>query len=483
MAAETNPADSMATADSAVASESLEECLNPDLEVDHKPVNDSHQEIFKRKEQKWRRDFASAFDILMNRFLDFADDLIDSNEGFPEHSEKPRQDGQVPLEGKDPGEIEETRSEVENDSDINLSYRADFYNYSHEYGRGKMPRFERSVQNKKPIRTIRAGDRAGNSKESVFEITAMYAVPGGNPYIYKDKPQEDGIVQPIEVLAEVGTYMTIRSKYVLDILRDIVHYHPSLPPRATELILQEPFCMLLHHHEELAERRDQMKQAASALASPDGNASSMAHEHIAYLMDFTHQRYADAMARETARHRETSAMCTYEWVWLLFRPGSIVYSWDHNTLKAHIVEEHDRREGEKTGGKIGPKMLSEADDEERLPPPERLKVLVWTIDFDGERLGRRRITVSIPAFDGEKSILSLPIFPKEYLKYDKRVHDTLSTEDFLTQRGKLFLEMARKNYREYHGETVTVPRRTVSVKRATIGGLKAADCARSESES
>ncbi len=483
MAADTNPVDPIATADSAVAGESLEECLNPELEVGHKPVNDSRQEVFKRKERKWRRDFASAFDTLMQRFLDFADDVIDSNEGFSEHSDKPRPDEQVPTEDKDPGEIEETGSNVENGSNINLSYRADFYHYSHEFERGKRPRFERSVQDKKPIRTIHAGDRAGNSKESVFEITAMYAVPGGNPYIIKDRPQEDGIVEPIEVLAEVGTYMTIRSKYVLDILRNIVQYHPSLPPRATELVLQEPFCMLLHHHEELAERRDELKQAASELASPEGNASSMAHEHIAYLMDFTHQRYADALARETARHRETRAMCTYEWVWLLFRPGSIVYSWDHNTLKAHIVEEHDRGEGEKTGGKISPKVLSDADDEERLPPPERLKVLVWTIDFDGERLGRRRITVSIPAFDSEKSILSLPIFPKEYLKYDKRVHDTLSTEDFLTQRGKLFLEMARRNYREYHGETVTVPRRTVSFKRAAIGGLKAVDCARSEGES
>ncbi len=477
MAAETNLADSMATADNAVASESPEVCLNPDLGVGHKPVDDSRQEVFKRKERKWRQNFTLAFDTLMQRFLDFAEDVIDSNEGFPD---KPRRDEQVPTEDK---ETEETRSNVENESNINLSYRADFYHYSHEFGRGKTPRFERSVQDKKPIRTIHAGDRAGSSKESVFEITAMYAVPEGNPYIIKDRPQEDGIVQPIEVLAEVGTYMTIRSKHVLDILRDIVHYHPSLPPRATELVLQEPFCMLLHHHKELAERRDELKQAASELGSPEGKASSTAHEHLAYLMDFTHQRYADAMSRETARQRETRAMCTYEWVWLLFRPGSIVYSWDHNTLKAHIVEEHDRAEGDKTGGKIRPKVLSDADDEERLPPPERLKVLIWTIDFDGERLGRRRITVSIPAFDGEKSILSLPIFPKEYLKYDKRVHDTLSTEQFLTQRGKLFLEMARRTYREYNGETVTVPRRTVSFKRAAIGGLKAVDCARSEGES
>ena len=483
MAAETNPTDSMATSDNAEAGEPVEESLSPEIEAGDGPVNDSRQEILKRKKQKWHRSFELAFDTLMHRFWDFADDVLDSNEGFQEHSNDSPRDEQAPTEGKDPSEHENTRSQIEDESNINVSYRAEFYHYSHEFQQGKTPKFGRSVENKNPIRTIHTQDRAGNSKKSIFEITAMYVIPKPNPYSIKERPLEDGISQPIEVLAEVGTYMTIRSKFVLDILRDVVRYHPSLPPRTVELVLQEPFCMLLHHHEELAERRDELKQAASELASPEGNASCIAHEHIAYLMEFTRQRYADAMSRETARHRETRAMCTYDWVWLLFRPGSIVYSWDHNALKAHIVEEHDRGEGVKTGLKISPKVLSDADDEERLPPPERLKVLVWTVDFDGERLGRRRRTVFIPAFDGEKSILSLPIFPKEFLKYDTRVHPTLSTEDFLTQRGKLFFEMAKRSYREYHGETVTVPRRTVRFKRNRTGVLKAADCVRYEGES
>lgn len=468
MAADANPTDSMATCDHAVTSQSVEEGVNLEPELGDRPVNDSRQEILKRKEHKWRRNFESAFDTLMRQFMDFADDVIDSNEELPEDSGKPHPypneslpGEQASTNGKVPGQIEDGRVQIESKSDINVSYRAEFYHYTHEYQRGKTPRFERSVLDKNPIRTIHARDLAENSKDSIFEITTMYAVPELDPYNFHKKPCENGTSQAIEVLADVGTYMTIRSKFVLDILRDIVHYHPSLSARAKELALQEPFSMLLHYREELAERRDDLKQVASDLASPEGNASSTAHEHLAYLTDFLHQRYADAMSQETARHRETHAMCTYDWVWLLFRPGSIVYSWDRNTLRAHIVEEHDRRVGAKTDGKIRPKDISDADDEERLPPPGRLEVLVWTLDFDGERLGRRRRTVSIPAFDGEKSILSLPIFPKEHLKYDKRVHHNMSTEDFLIQRGKMFFEMARRNYREYHGETVTVPRRTI----------------------
>lgn len=472
MATETDPTDSMATGDNAEASQPLEEDVKPEAELDYRPPSVARQEILKRKEYKWRRNFEKSFDTLMNGFLEFADDVIEWEEELPENPDKPHPSEQAPISGKEPGEIEETQFRDENESDINVSYRAEFYHYTHEFQRGKTPRFEKSLQNKDPIRTIHARDLPEGSKESIFEITTMYAVPEFPSYSIQQKPRGYSALQPVEVLADVGTYMTLRSKFVLDTLREIVHYHPSLSPRANELALQEPFSMLLHYREELARRRDELKQTASQSASLEASASSTAHEHLAYLTDFIHQRYGDAVSREMARHRETCAMCTYDWVWLLFRPGSIVYSWDRNTLKAHIVEEHDRRVGTKEDGKIRPKVISDADDEERLPPPKRLKVVVWTLDFDGERLGRRRRTVHIPAFDGEKSILSLPIFPKEYLKYDKRVHPTLSTEDFLIQRGKVFFEMARRNYREYHGDTITVPRRHVSLARATHGDLK-----------
>ena len=501
MAAETNPTDSVPILDNAVAGESLDEHLKPESEESHKAINDPRQEVLKRKEHKWHRGFELAFDTLKQRFLEFADDVQGSNEGFQQPSDKPdpiypltfeesRRDEQAPTEDRKPGENKETRYESEKANNGNVSYRADIY---YHYEREGRLRFDRSIQNKDPFRTIHTRDRAGNFEEYVFEITVMYATPAA-PEIYPAPavpgmyassigkiPQEDGIFQPIKVTAEVGTYITIRSKYVLDILRDIVDYPRSLPPRATKLVLQEPFCMLLHHRVELAEHRDKLKQAALELASPERNVSSIAHEHLACLIDFTHQRYDDALSLEMARHQETPAMCTYEWVWLLFRPGSVVYSWDHKILKAHIVEKHDREERE--GGKDRPQDLSNTDDEGRLRPPSQLKVFVWTIDFDGDRLGRRQITASIPAFDGEKSILSLPIFPKEYLKYDKSVHQTSSTEDYLIQRGKLFFEMARRSYREHDGETVDVPRRTVSFKRTTIEGPRMANCARYEGES
>lgn len=462
----------------------------PAPRLEDRPVNDSRREALKHKEEKWRRMYQLAFETLMTRFVNSSegeglDDLEYLDAELAEHPSEPHPSGLASTNDRVPDEIEEMKVQIENEGNVNVSYRADFYQYVHEFQRGKQPRFDRSIWDKNPIRTIHKGDLAKSSKESIFEITTMYALPALNFYNYAEKQDRhsDDTSQPTEVLADVGTYMTIRSGFVLDILKDTIHYYPSRSPRTNELALQEPFCMVLHYHQELEERREKLKQIVSEMATPEGNPSSTAHEHLAYLMDFLNERYADAMSQETARHRDTCGMCTYDWVWLLFRPGSIVYAWDQNTLRAYIVEQHDRRVGEETDGKIRPKTISDADDVERLPRPDRLNIVVWTLDFDGERLGRRRETYHILAFDGEKEILSLPLFPKEYLKYDKRVHETLSTEDYLVQRGKVFVEMARKNYREYHGETLTFPKRTVSWKRPTTGSLKAADNQRYEVES
>ncbi|CAD6593811.1 MAG: hypothetical protein ASARMPREDX12_007682 [Alectoria sarmentosa] len=467
MTLEGNPMDAMATLDSDATIHSIEDGNSAAPKPDDAPADNSHRAILKRKEYKRRRMYKLAFETMLTQFVNMSDsegsdDLTDSEEELPEQPGAPKSSGMASTNSKQPDEVEEEEVRTEKEVPVNVLYRAEFYHYAHDFRRGQEPRFDRSINDKHPIRTTRTQNILAKSQASLFEITTMYATPAPDTDARpKSKSRSKGDSKPTEVLADIGTYLIIRSQLVLDILRDIVQYYPSVSLQANEFALQEPFCMLLHYRQELTERRDQLKQAASEMTSLDRDLSSTAHEHLAYLTDFVHQRYADALSRELARHRETRAMCTYDWVWLLFRPGNIVYAWDHDTLRAYIVEEHDRQVGQETEGKIGPQTLSVADDVERMPRPASLTITVWALDFDGERLGRCRDTYSIPAFDGEKPILSLPIFPNKYLKHDKRVHQTLSTEEYLIQRGRLFFEMTKRSYMEHHGETLTSPRRTV----------------------
>ena len=387
-------------------------------------------------------------DYMHHSDSDSSDDLTD----LDLHLELPDSDI-----GKATDKVEEIQRQSENGNSINVIYRANLYSYGHGYGHSQTrePRFESSIHGTDPIRTFHRREPEGASGKFNFEITTMYAIPGNRRTMEKNS-------RSTAVLAEIGTYMTIRSKLVLSILRDIIHYHPSFSPNVDKLVLREPFCLLLHYREELSKRRDELKQATSTSAPLEEMSCATANEHLTYVIDFVNQRYADGILQELSRHRSTRATCTYDWVWLLFRPGSVVYAWDNNILRAHLVEDHDRHVGVEEDGKIRPKVISVRDDVRRLPRSKKLKVTVWTLAFDGERLGRRRKKYSIPAFDGEKEITSLRIFPKAYLKNEKRVHQTLSVEDFLIQRGKSFFELARKSYREHHGETLTFPKRTVS---------------------
>lgn len=465
--------DAVATLGSDRSIQSIEDGDSPAPKLGDAPVNNSHRAILKRKEYKRRRMYKPVFKPMLTRFKDLSenegsDDWTDSEEQLPEQRSAPEPFEIASTTSKKPDDVEEEEVQTEIEVPVNVSYRAEFYHYAHQYGIEKKPHFDKSINDKHPIRITRTQDIPAKSKTSVFEITTMYATPEPDLYLIPEmKGRSKGTAKPTEVLADIGTYLTIRSQSVLDILRDIVQYYPSISFQTNELALQEPFCILLHYHQELTERRDQLKQAASEMVSPDKDPFSKVHKHLACLTDLVRQRYADAMSREMTRHRDTRAMCTYDWAWLLFRPGNIVYAWDHDTLRAYIVEKHDRQVGQETEGKIGPKTLSVADDVERMPRPASLTINVWALDFDGERLGRRRDTYSIPAFDGEKPILSLPIFPKEYLKNDKRVHQSMSTEEFLIQRGKLFFEMTKRSYMEYHGENFTFPRRTVSLIELT----------------
>ena len=339
--------------------------------------------------------------------------------------------------------------------DKDVQYRAEFYHYKNERYRYRAE-LQKTVVKENPM-DIHPSSRAPKLTDtSCFDVTSMYAVP-------KLISLTDVAMISEAVLAELGTYITIRSRLLLDILRNTVQYYPTVSFDAEELVLEEPFCVLLHYRNELRERLESAEKAASELGSIGRGDSSIELEHLTDLNNFLNQRYADALSQELLRHQRLPAMCTYEWMWLLFKPGSVVYSWADGVLEAFVVEEHDRNARQDKDRKIRPRHISTLDDLESTPRRKSLHVTVWYLAFNGVCLGRCREEFSIPRFDGEKPILSLPIFPHEFMKHDKRVHESLSTQDYLRHRGQLFFELTRRSYRHYEGDTANIPKRTVSL--------------------
>ena len=484
MASESNNMDSQSVFDSDMNIQSTEavDSPMPTPGVGSKPT--SYRQFLSSKQYKRRRMYKLAWKTLMTQIEDASDEDADGSDDLFDESEEelgndstaPKASEKVLPTGGQQEEIQQPLAPAENEEHSNVLYRAEFYRYLRTSNREQKPQFAKSIEDHKPIVTTRTKKTLTKSKDSCFEVATMYAIPKDI-----DKSHIAGLSSG--VLAELGTYITIRSKFILDCLQDMVQYYPHISFQNDELVIAEPFCMLLHYRQEMIERCDELKRAASAVESIDKESSSVTHKHLAHLTHFIEERYANALSREFARHHDTRAMCTYDWVWLLFRPGSVVYAWKDNVLRAFIVETHNREVLQKKDGKIRPNTISTLDDLDRKPRAEQLAITVWLLDFDGEHLGRRREYYYIPAFDGEKPILSLPIFPKDFLKHDKRVHGTMSTEEYLVQRGQLFFEVTKRSYRQYDGETTDLPRRTVCQIPFYPNGVPAADNTRYGGES
>ena len=83
----------------------------------------------------------------------------------------------------------------------------------------------------------------------------MYAIPKGLDTAH------DPTLLSAGILAELGIYITIRSKMFKEYLENIAPYYPMIQFDREELVLHEPFCQLTHRREELAERRSVLKRA------------------------------------------------------------------------------------------------------------------------------------------------------------------------------------------------------------------------------
>jgi hypothetical protein len=208
----------------------------------------------------------------------------------------------------------------------------------------------------------------------------------------------------------------------------------------------EPFCMLLHYRDDLKDHRGKLEAETPNLDITDLSEPANGYKHVSLLLDYLDSRYGAALTQEQARWEKS--MCTFEWVWLLFRPGTIVYAWDriHGVLAAYIIHSHDKDETVKTDEEIRPNSMGN-DKTDFTPRQKILQINMWYLDFDGECISRCRRQISVEPFDGEKEINSLPVFPVQYWR-DSDDTTKKPLRDRMIERGKVFFNVTKRSYRE-----------------------------------
>lgn len=194
------------------------------------------------------------------------------------------------------------------------------------------------------------------------------------------------------------TYMMIHPDQLLNVLRHVVSYYPSFPLFNEEYDINEPYQILYHHREELR-----------AYKHPDRHDEAYRLEcnrQLGILWGFLDKRYGNAIRNEEERWARKKPVCTFNYLWLLFKPGEVCYLKDEDGINAYITQSIQ------WGGPY----------RKRLFP---YTIEIWNVDYNGYVVGGCSDTVKIAPFDGERVIDSLEYYPTRF--HDETQENGLTT--------------------------------------------------------
>jgi hypothetical protein len=168
----------------------------------------------------------------------------------------------------------------------------------------------------------------------------------------------------------------------------------------------------------------------------ESKATDETAKNLGLLLDFLGDSgFKRQIKDERARHAGTPATCTFRMLWLLFKPGCTVYVEERGKTEARVVQSLH----------VDQAILSNLEKQ-----PEALILQLWSLNFDGQYVGRQLTNVVIPTFDGEREITSLEAFPCEYLDRN----DGGKTKEALEESGRCWYRWLRGGLTQYTGEFV-----------------------------
>lgn len=349
---------------------------------------------------------------------------------------------------------------------------------------------------------VMTNTRHRNTTAPIFEITTLLAAPQTPPKRRRAKPpyyssDEDFVdhVEPIRykdetrilARAEAGMIITINSDVIIEAIHSVATGYPDLAFDGDALIVAEPFCVLLQFRKELLDHRDALiaGRFLSAVEIPDNSADfddinekkpavdadeeapiekrgSQQAEHISKLFNFLDQKYLEAMDIEKRRWEQPEPVCTFEWTWLLFSPGTLVYEQTPTAdvlPQAFLVEsfslkglfDYTHRE-RKPGVK-----WSRLDTRRMLKLRHRLRKIVVVATYlqhDGRKwIAVKKIFTILP-FSGERMITDLPVFPAQFFDDPQN-----QIKERLISRGHRYHALSSRGQFEYQGQTLSGTRR------------------------
>ena len=155
--------------------------------------------------------------------------------------------------------------------------------------------------------------------------------------------------------------------------------------------LTEPFMVLFLNRKQLADYVENTSEF------------SLAKEHARFILNFLKSDLGDVSRMLDNFESVTPPnLVKYSDLWMLYRPGTTVYSRANGEWEAYIIDSLDGMQVRKPS----------SDNHHALT---RLDIRAWSINFDGEIYGRVWFLHCIAPFHGVRDISSLPLVPEKFL--------------------------------------------------------------------
>ncbi|KAL2131274.1 hypothetical protein VTI74DRAFT_5305 [Chaetomium olivicolor] len=233
-----------------------------------------------------------------------------------------------------------------------------------------------------------------------------------------------------------GTSMYVNPQPLRQLLFDVIRNYPGNPINVDDVRIEAPYHPLFYYRTQLEE--EGTKRFASDTESL---------EHLNLLLNWIKTHFeADIAAYERCVNSDHKVI-PYDRLWTLFPPGTIAYCKLLTQNRAFRVLDNWYDTSE-----IAPCLGLRAD----------------FVDYDGERLGTRRIELAVPKFTGTRELSELSTIPLDLLD------DAADLREELVARGRKFEGYVGQHFLKYDG--IAIKKTTAGYARFTVTGRVMIDC-------
>ncbi|KAH6630497.1 P-loop containing nucleoside triphosphate hydrolase protein [Chaetomium sp. MPI-SDFR-AT-0129] len=282
-------------------------------------------------------------------------------------------------------------------------------------------------------------------QQKIFSVVTVLDTSIPSDYSRTEHDIDDifsaGILENPNVSVNVrARHISIHSKALIKAIGSVVLYYPSVLLGGEVIRMNDPCPLIGHNLQDLENYQRSYSESCDVCSQqpPATTHGGFPHrctrieaKHLGLLLDFVKDFvYREDIKKETARHAQN--LCTFEMLWLLFKPGRTVYVQTDGKLLGYVVQ-----------------VVSIDESHHFLAGTQQSYwIKLWNLQFDGRFVGRASKVVVIPQFSGERAVTSLGAFPCEFM--DKA--DGGKTKSRVEQDGKEWYDLLCGKQIHYSGE-------------------------------